>query len=549
MKKKLFVVICFVLAASTISGCKNKSAPQSPNEPNTITENIVSEKPVSEQAASKPTALEAKQVIVPLETKPIDTDPSAKDDDPNDTEYFALYMDNHKVGYAIQKRVIDVNTVITSIKLGITLSRTGFPVTIETTSSSTETIDGKPLGFEIDQNLGLLGISSKTVGKIYENGKMVIKEGDQEREMDWPEGALMSEGMRLLNIKNGLKEGTSYKAKMFEPSSMTAFDVDVQVGAKKQVDLLGRVVELTEIKSRASSEQLAAIDTDEFYDDNMKLQKSITPVMGFIIEQVACSKEFAMGQNDVYEVVDKMFLASPAPINNISSVKSITYHMTKTAADANLTFPSTDNQEVQKLSNGNVILTIAPLTLPQGVKFPYKGSDAAALEALKPTRYVESDEKIIKDLAKQAVGSTTDAAEAARKIEDFVADYITNKDLSVGYASAAEVAVSRQGDCTEHAVLTAALCRAVGIPAQVVSGLAYVSQWHALSNGFGGHAWTQVYIGDKWYNIDAAFKSAGWGGYDAGHIALSIGNGNPEDFLNIVNTLGHFKIEKIKVKN
>ena len=547
MKTKLSIVICFVLAAYILPGCKNKSDSQQPNEPNTVTKAPVTEKPAVEQPASKPPVTESKPATMPLETKPIALDPPAKEEDSNDTEYFALFMDSHKVGHAIQKRTVDTNQVVTSINLSITLSRTGFPITIETTSSSTETLDGKPLGFEIDQNLGILG-NTKTVGKINENGKLIIKSGDKEQEMDWPEGALMSEGMRLLNIKHGLKEGTTYKAKMFEPSTLAVFNVDVNVGPKEDVDLLGRVVKLTEIKTKASSDQVTEINADEFYDDNMKLQKSVTPVMGFVIEQVACSKEFAMGQNDVYEVVDKMFLASPTPINNISSVKSIIYHIAKKDAEADLTFPSTDNQKVQKLSNGNVILTITPLTLPKGIKFPYKGNDPVALEALKPTRYVESDQKIIKDLAKSAVGSTTDAAEAAKKIEEFVANYITNKDLSVGYASASEVAVSRQGDCTEHAVLTAALCRAVGIPAQVVSGLAYVSQWHTVSNGFGGHAWTQVYIGDKWYNIDAAFRSAGWGGYDAGHIALSIGNGNPEDFLNIVNTLGHFKIEKIDVK-
>ena len=154
---------------------------------------------------------------------------------------------------------------------------------------------------------------------------------------------------------------------------------------------------------------------------------------------------------------------------------------------------------------------------------------------------------MIIDLARRAVGDTSDAAEAARRIEAFVADYVTDKSLSVGYASAAEVAVSRQGDCTEHAVLTAAMCRAVGIPAQVVTGLAYVSQWRDFKSGFGGHAWTQVYIGDKWVGIDAAFKSAGFGGYDAGHIALAVGNGNPEDFLSLVNTMGQFKIEKVTV--
>ena len=327
---------------------------------------------------------------------------------------------------------------------------------------------------------------------------------------------------------------------------MEVFDAEVNVGAKTNVDLLGRVVELTEIKSTASSGQITALNTVEYYDDELKLQKSVTPVMGFTIEQIACSKEFALGENDVFEVVDKMFLSSPQPINNVSSAKSITYYLSKTGTN-DLKIPSDDNQKVKKLSNGNLAVTIEPITAPAGIRFPYKGNDPTAIKALEPTRYVESDKQIIKDLAKEAIGNTKDAAEAARRIEAFVAQYITNKNLSVGYASAAEVAASKQRDCTEHAVLTAALCRAVGIPAQVVTGLAYVSQWRTVQNGFGGHAWTQVYIGNKWIDIDAAFKGAGLGGYDAGHITLAIGNGNPEDFLNLINVMGKFKIEKIEV--
>jgi hypothetical protein len=509
MKNRFFVIIGIVLALFIQTACKGNSSQQ---------------------------------------LKTVSAVTTDKQDDANEVEYFALLMDSHKIGYAVQERNVDGNIVKTSIELSLTLNRAGISVSITTTSSTTETKEGKPLGFESEQNLGLLG-STKTVGVIDPNGKLIVTTGQIKQVMDWPQGAVLSEGMLLLHEKTGLKEGASYKARMFDPGTLAAFDIEVKVGAKKQVDLLGRVVELTEIKTTASSSQVATINADEYYDDEMKLQKSITPVMGFVIEQIACSKEFAMGKNDVYEVIDKMFLASPKSINNISSVKSITYHITKTAPNADLRFPVTDNQKVEKLTNGNVILTIEKVELPKGISIPYKGNDSAALEALKPTRYVESNEKIIQDLAKQAIGDTKDASEAARKIESFVAEYIENKNLSVGYASAAEVAKSKQGDCTEHAVLTAALCRAAGIPARVATGLAYVSQWKNLSNGFGGHAWTQVYIGNKWYNIDAAFKGAGFGGYDPGHITLSVGNGNPEDFLNIINTLGQFKIEKIEVKN
>ena len=150
-------------------------------------------------------------------------------------------------------------------------------------------------------------------------------------------------------------------------------------------------------------------------------------------------------------------------------------------------------------------------------------------------------------LARRAVGDTKDAAQAVSKIEAFVADYVQDKNLSIGYASAAEVAASRQGDCSEFAVLTAAMCRSLGIPAQVVMGIAYVDDFAGLQTGFGGHAWVCAYVGDKWVGLDSAFKSSGRGGYDAGHIAQAVGNGNPEDFFALIGTVGQFKIDKIIV--
>jgi len=67
----------------------------------------------------------------------------------------------------------------------------------------------------------------------------------------------------------------------------------------------------------------------------------------------------------------------------------------------------------------------------------------------------------------------------APRIEQFVGDHIDEKNLSIGYASALEVAQSKQGDCSEHAVLAAAICRAAGIPARVATGLVYVEEFMA----------------------------------------------------------------------
>jgi hypothetical protein len=420
------------------------------------------------------------------------------------------------------------------------------PVSVKTNAKTFETVEGKPLGFELEQAMGIM--ATKTTATVDEQGKVKVKTGQQEVEFDWPDGAVMSEGMRLLHLEHGLEEGTTYNVKAFDPSMMQVVDVEVKVGSKQNIDLLGRVVALIEVKSTINFAQTGPMVSTEYYDDELRLQKSVMPVMGMTIEQVACSKEFALGEIDVLEVVDKMFMKSPEPLGDVGSARSITYHLSPIQEAADLNIPSGDNQRVQRLNNGKLILTVEPVIAPKGVSFPYKGSDPEVLKALKPSRYVESDHKVIIELAKRAVGRSDDAAEAIGKIEAFVADYVEDKNLSVGYASAVEVASSKQGDCTEHAVLAAALCRAVGIPAQVVTGLGYVEEWGTVVNGFGGHAWTQAYVGDKWIGLDAAFRGTGRGGYDAGHIILAAGSGNPEDFLNLIGTMGQFKVDRVEVK-
>jgi hypothetical protein len=356
----------------------------------------------------------------------------------------------------------------------------------------------------------------------------------------------MAEGLRLLNLSKGLKEGSTYTANIFSPGIMQALEAQISIGSKQNVDLLGRVVSLTEVTTTLNIPGAGEIASKTYVDENLRALKNVMPVAGLHVEMVACAKEFALGENDVLELVDKMFVRSPEPLRNLGSVKSITYDLIPTGDVSNLTIPSNDNQKAQQLSDGKVVVTVEPVSAPSGATFPYTGSDETILEATKPTRFLQSDRKEIIDLARGAVGGTKDAAEAIKKIEAFVGSYIKNTSLSVGYATAAEVAASKQGDCSEFAVLTAAMCRAVGIPAQVVVGVAYVEDF-AGHQGFGGHAWNQAYVGGKWVGLDAAFKSTGRGGYDAGHIALAAGGGEPGDFLNMASTLGQFKIEKVKV--
>jgi len=473
-----------------------------------------------------------------------------------ETEYFAVFMGGKKVGYAIHTRQATAEKVSTTEKVNMTMSRAGVPMTMTVTETSIETIDGKPLGFEAVQDFSMM--TMKVAGTVNEQGTVDVTVtsmgAEQKSTLEWPSGAVMAEGLRLLTLKKGLKEGLSYATKIFSPSIVQALDARMRIGPKRNVDLLGRVVPLTEVVTTMTVPMAGEIVSTSYVDDELQVQKTVMPMMGMQIEMVACAREFALCKNDVLELINKMFVASPVPLEKVGSAKSITYHLSPMADANSLTIPSSDNQKVRSGKAGGLIVTVEPVAVPAGARFPYKGKDKTILEAMQPTRYLQSDNKKIIKLARRVVSDTKDAAEAVKKIEAFVAEYIKDKSLSVGYASATEVAASRQGDCTEHAVLTAAMCRAVGIPAQVVTGVAYVEDFAGLQ-GFGGHAWAQAYVGGdpagrepgKWVGLDAAFKSAGLGGYDPGHIALAVGNGNPEDFFSIVNVLGRFKIDKVTV--
>jgi hypothetical protein len=471
---------------------------------------------------------------------------NAKSEEP---EYYAVFIEGKKIGHAIRSRVVAEGKVTTTQETSIMVSRANELVKMNMTETTIETTDGKPLGFNVAQNFGKMTANiSGVVDELWIVNVTTTSMGqEQKTSFGWPSGAVMDEGLRLLQLEKGFKEGLEYSAKIFNLIGLQVIETKIHIGPKQNVDLLGRVVALTEVKTTFKAPNGSEIVSTSYVDENGDTKKSIMPMTGMQqMEMIACTKEFALGENDVLELVDKMFLDSPEPLNNIESAKSVTYYLKPSDQSAKLMIPSSDNQGVEQLKEGEVIVTVQPVAAPAGVKFPYEGKDSNAIEAMKPTRFVQSDYNDIIELAKRAVGETKDAAEAVKKIEAFVSGYIENRNLSVGYATAAEVAASKVGDCTEFAVLTASMCRAIGIPARVVSGLVYVKAFGGRENVFGGHMWVEAYVGDKWIGLDATKTPKG---FDAGHIALAIGNGDPADFLNLVATLGRFKIDKVVIKD
>ena len=468
--------------------------------------------------------------------------PMALAETKTETDYLAILLEGKKIGHTAHTRINEGAKITTQEYLTMTLGRGGQAVKIESSETHIETLDGKPLGFEMVLNMS--GIEQKRTGVIADGKVSVVIEdmgNRQEKTVDWPKGALLNEGMRLLQEKRGLKEGDTYEADIFRPDMLTAIKSQVLVGKKTTVDLFGRVVELTEVKVTMQVPG-QPITVTSYLDAELKALKTLVPMMGMTMEMIECDKTFAMREDDVVDFLDRLSIKSPSELTDIAGKASIQYELTPTC-EGGLILPTTSNQTVKK-ENDRLIVTVELYVPKADTSLPYKGDNAEAIAALKPSEYLQSNDEKIMELVKVAVGTTTETLKAARQIESFVNGYIKTKDLSVGYAAAAEVARSRQGDCSEHAVLTAAMCRAAGIPARVVCGVVYVDSFIGQKSVFGGHMWTEVFVENGWVGLDATRAPNGFG---PGHISLAIGDGNPSDFFSLVNTLGCFKIEKITV--
>jgi transglutaminase-like putative cysteine protease len=152
---------------------------------------------------------------------------------------------------------------------------------------------------------------------------------------------------------------------------------------------------------------------------------------------------------------------------------------------------------------------------------------------------------LIQELAAGIAPAETDPWKVACALEQFVRGLVHHQGALQVFATAAEVARSREGDCTEHAVLLAALCRARQIPARVAFGLVYVP----TTNSFEYHMWNEIWIAGRWVPMDATL---GQGGIGADHLKLgdsSLASGSPlADLISVIQVFGRLELELVKAE-
>jgi transglutaminase-like putative cysteine protease len=233
----------------------------------------------------------------------------------------------------------------------------------------------------------------------------------------------------------------------------------------------------------------------------------------------------------------------PRKILNADQTRHIKYRVTLQSSVPSQVFPADSRQSVREQQSGgnSAVMEIKSAGPLDGEAV----NGEVAAEYLKPNALVTSDDIRVRSLAQRVTRGIVDPWEKAGAINKWVAQNIRDKNFKVAFAAAGEVARNLTGDCTEHSVLAAAMCRAVGIPSRVVVGLIYVDELE----GFGYHMWDEVFVNQRWVAIDPSFEQTT---VDAVHIKLSDssleGVAPFEAFLPVVAVAGRLTIEPIEIR-
>ncbi len=444
-------------------------------------------------------------------------------------QWFTVLIDGRKIGSFESTRRVDDAAVATTQTLDIVLDRAGSRVSLSSTESATETATGEPLAFHSRSLLS--GSETLTEGTISANSMQVTTRtgGNRvERHLAWPQGALLPEGQRLAGIAAGLADGTRYRTLAFQPSSLDAVEVTSVVGAIEEVDLPGGSRPLTRVDQTIAFPG-APLHNRAWVDADQTVYKLTMPLMGVELTLLACDKACATAPDQGTDVFSHTLVRAPLTLQPKDLAGSMRYVMLPRDRTAALNLPQTDEQKVTRDGSASVV-TVGRATRPSKPEQP----DPADFL---PNDWLQSSAPEIIRLATGAIGDARSPRERMQRIENFVRGFISAKNLDVGYASALEVARKPEGDCTEHAVLVAALGRAVGIATRVVDGLAYTPSFAGRQQVFVPHAWAQAFVDGRWQSFDAALA-----GFDAGHIALAIGDGDPWRFYAGLDMLGRIDL-------
>jgi len=451
-------------------------------------------------------------------------------------EWFVLELAGQPGGYAHMRMTEEPETGLTSswMEMNMRMGRLGAEVEIRTETTQLETAEGQVVRMTARTVMG----DEKVITAVVrgEDLDVTVEEQTKTRTFtqDWDPRV----------------RGNAYWARRMADWLETADTGDTFEQTVYEPTLGSPVTIVNELRERGAEELTvaSAVDIMPGMEQISRLTPAGLPIsvkldmMGIEMEMRSATREEALAAyaegGGAPEVFAQTLIRPDRPLPRPRSLDRVVYRLV--ARDPSVPFPELEGptQRVLSEADGELLLEVRRVVPGEDEA----GGPAPVDEDREPNASVQSDDEDVVALADELAGDATDPWDVARRLERGVYE-IVDKEMGVAFATASEVCRSRRGDCTEHAVLLAALCRARGVPARVAMGVVY------LGGIFGGHAWTEAWVDDQWVALDGVF---GLGSVDAAHIRFTssslAGVGMGAEMVGALMGLANFDVEIVETE-
>ncbi|NOR15000.1 MAG: hypothetical protein GQ544_04790 [Candidatus Aminicenantes bacterium] len=411
--------------------------------------------------------------------------------------WMGVYINGVKVGFShFQEEKVNRDgkeLIKTTNESRMSISRLGGnPVELVTIEESLYTADEKPLESRLRTRMSQTEIM--ILAQIEPEKIRFYLEGELVKEVAYTEEFYLGVPLDKLMRQDGLVPGKSFKLKILDPLVYGLSDCHVSIVAEEETLILGEKMKLWHVRSELSS--VIPVVVEEWLDEKGEVYKSVTEAGFLSTTSIRMSKEKALEAGSLnFDIAFSSIILSNRDLGDPLQVRSMTVRLSGLPVDKLKGFPWDQvSQKILQEENDHIVIkTTSKLVLEEEAPVLPLSTDALA-QALTSTVFCQSDDADITALARKIVGEEKNSWRAAKKIAEWINLNLT-PNYDVGFASAKEIMQNREGDCSEHAVLFVALCRAVGLPARAAIGVMYADGFFAY------HMWPEVYVGD-WVSLD-----------------------------------------------
>ena len=445
---------------------------------------------------------------------------------------------------------VDGRKLVRSVETGeVRMMRLGSKIEITSQVTALEEPDGGPVRIETVMNFSAR--ETRTVvefkdGKVH--GSTTSAGRTQETSRDVPSDVLGPFGLERVIVARLAEPGAEIDAKLWMSDVGQVVEVWGKVVGREEIELEGGRRE-SFVRVDLEIETLG-MKSSTWYDAEGREQRTRSTVAGIAIETRRTTKAEADALHDgdtavSGDVFAPSMVKEPYYLPEARRAERAVVRVRPREAGASIEVLEDGRQRrIRTDADGSMLFELRAVAPPPGGG-GVRGEGTASADltsSLLPNGAIQCDAPQIKAMAAQITGDERDAWLCAQRIEAWVEKNVTDKNFDVGFASALEVSEDRAGDCSEHAVLLAALCRASDIPCRVVMGLLYIG------GIWGGHAWNEVWIDGAWYALDGTL---GLGRADALHLAFSkmtLADGNAaSEFGALLTGLGRLDVEVLEL--